>query len=303
VVRIGTYLSQAPSVGAAVGHVRATARAGLDSVFFGQVMGWDALTLATLAGREVPGVEVGTAIVPTYPRHPVALAGQALTASAAAGGRLTLGVGPSHRPVIEDTYGLAFDRPVQHTRDYLSILVPLLRGEPVDYHGPSLSAAGAFTTPGAPPPPVLLSALGPQMLALAGELADGTVTVWATAATIGTDVAPRIRQAAAAAGRPEPRVAAIIMATVTGDADRARQAVAGRVAAASGLPSYRALLDRQGLAAVHDTVLAGDEDAVAAGLRAYMDAGATDVLVSIIGDAAHFSRTLGLLAALRREAR
>jgi F420-dependent oxidoreductase-like protein len=160
------------------GQVRAAADAGLDSAWFTQQLSWDAITLAALSAREVPGIDVGTAVTQTYPRHPLALAGQALTAQAASGNRFTLGIGPSHRPVIEGQFGYSYDRPAAHVREYLSALAPLLRGEPADHRGPALTAVGQLTAPGARPPSVLLAALGPVMLRIAGELADGVVTVW-----------------------------------------------------------------------------------------------------------------------------
>jgi len=129
-------------------------------------------------------------------------------------------------------------------------------------------------------------------------ISDGTVTTWASAQAIGTDIAPQVTQAATAAGRPKPRVAAIVMAAVTDDPEQIRLGVAERFGAASNLPSYRALLDRQGLKGVHETVLAGDEDAVAAGIRSYAEAGATDLLISILGDSEQYARTLDMVAAL-----
>ncbi|RKN05396.1 TIGR03564 family F420-dependent LLM class oxidoreductase [Streptomyces radicis] len=303
-MRVGVYAASGEeNVEEVVDLVRAAAQAGLDSVWLSQVFGWDALTLAALAGREVPGIEIGTAVVPTFPRHPIALAAQALTAQAATGGRLSLGVGPSHRAIIEGAFGLSYDRPARHTRAYLSALGPLLRGEAVEYRGEALSAVGTIEVPGkVAPPPVLLAALGPAMLRIAGELADGTVTTWATPATIADDISPRITEAARAAGRGAPRVIAGVLASVTGDPDRARGEIAERLGHASDLPSYRALLDRQGLAGVADTALVGDEETVAAGLRAYADAGATDVLVSSTGsDAEETARTFALLSAVRRD--
>ncbi|RSN46639.1 TIGR03564 family F420-dependent LLM class oxidoreductase [Actinomadura sp. WAC 06369] len=279
-----------------VAQARLARDAGLASAFFGHGSSFDALTTAALAGREVPGIEVGTAIVPTYPRHPLALASQALTAQAMAGGRLTLGIGPSHRPIIEDGHGIPYDRPARHTREYLTALRPLLRGEDPAHRGETLTAVGAVDAPGTTPPPVLLSALGPTMLRIAGELADGTVTTWTGAAAIADHVVPRITAAAEAAGRPAPRVLAGVLVALTTDPDAVRREIADRFAAAADLAAYRAALDRQGLAGVHETVVAGDEAAVAAELRRFADAGATDLLIAPFGDAARvleFAASLG----------
>ncbi|MCI2420078.1 TIGR03564 family F420-dependent LLM class oxidoreductase [Saccharopolyspora sp. K220] len=280
-MRIGLYVGDQSDLQSQIGQVRAAAEHGLASVFFSQVLAWDPLTVAALAGAAVPGIELGTAIVQTYPRHPISLAGQALTVAAATGNRFTLGVGPSHKQFIEDVYGLSYDRPAHHTREYLSAL----RAE--------LSGTGHVQVPGAQPPPVLLSALGPVMLRIAGELADGTVTVWATSATIADHIRPRIDAVA-----KEPRVVAAVMLSVTSRPGAVRDEVARVVGFASDFASYRTLLDRQGQSNVVETIVAGDEDTVAAAVRAYADAGATDVLVSLVGDDTEKARTLKLAGEL-----
>jgi F420-dependent oxidoreductase-like protein len=283
-----------------VGQVRAAADAGLDSAWFTQQFSWDAIVLAALSAREVPGIDVGTAVTQTYPRHPLALAGQALTAQAASRNRFTLGVGPSHRPVIEGQFGYSYDRPAAHVREYLSALGPLLRGEQADYHGPSLTAAGQISAPGARAPSVLLAALGPLMLRIAGELADGTLTVWTGPQAVADYVAPAITRAAARAGRPAPRIVASIIVSVTADPDGVRDRVAAALGAAGQLPSYRAMLDRQGRAGVHETVVAGDERTVEQAVRAYAEAGATELVASLSGGEQDRARTREFLAALRR---
>ncbi|MUN40261.1 TIGR03564 family F420-dependent LLM class oxidoreductase [Actinomadura litoris] len=300
-MRIGLF---APAGGApledAVGWTRAAAAAGLDSVFYGHVNGWDALMVAALAGREAPGIEVGTAVMPTYPRHPLALASQALTAQAMSGGRFTLGVGPSHRAVIEDAHGLLYGRPVRHVREYLAALRPLLRGEDVRYEGETVKVAARVDAPGAEPPQVIVSALGPLMLKAAGELADGVTTTWTGADAIADHIVPSVTAAAEGAGRPAPRVLAGVLVALTADPDGVRAAIADRYGFASDFPGYRAVLDRQGLAGVHETVVAGDERTVERELRRFADAGATDLLISPFGDAAARERVIAFAAALRR---
>lgn len=280
-MRIGLYVGDQSDLQSQIEQARAAAEHGLASAFFSQVLAWDPLTVAALVGAAVPGIEVGTAVVQTYPRHPISLAGQALTVAAATGNRLTLGIGPSHKQIIEGVYGLSYDRPARHTRAYLTAL----RAE--------LSGTGHVQVPGAQPPRVLLSALGPVMLRIAGELADGTVTVWTTAATVADHIRPRIDAVA-----KDPRVVAAVMLSVTDRPDTVRQEVAGALGFASDLPSYRALLDRQGQSNVAETVIAGDEDTVAAAIHAYVDAGATDVLVSLVGNSAEKARTLNLAGEL-----
>jgi F420-dependent oxidoreductase-like protein len=299
-MRLGVLVGGADlGLEAAVGQVRAAADAGLDSAWFTQQLSWDAIVLAALSAREVPGIDVGTSVTQTYPRHPLALAGQALTAQAASRNRFTLGIGPSHRTIIEQQFGYSYDRPARHVREYLSALRPLLRGEDAGYHGQTLTAVGHMSTPGAQEPSVLLAALGPVMLRIAGELADGTVTVWTGPRAIAEYIAPAVTRAAADAGRPAPRVVASIIMSVTADPDRARQRVAAAMGHAGQLPSYRALLDRQGQEGVHETVVAGDEAAVERAVRAYADAGATELVASLAGDEDDRARTRAFLATLR----
>ncbi|GAA3983628.1 TIGR03564 family F420-dependent LLM class oxidoreductase [Actinomadura viridis] len=281
-----------------VGEVRAAAAAGLDGAFLPQLAGWDAIMAAGAAGREVPGIEVGTAVVPTYPRHPVTMAEQALTAQAVSGGRFTLGIGPSHSQIIEGSFGIPYTRPAAHTREYLSVLRPLLRGEEVDHRGEALTAAGRVAVPGIAPPPVLLSALGPRMLRIAGELADGTVTTWLGPEGIAGHIVPLITRAAEEAGRPAPRIVAGAVVALTHDPEAARREVLERFGIAGDLPSYRAVLDRQGLSNVHETIVAGDERAVTAEVRRFAEAGATDLLVTPLGDADVRARTIELLGSL-----
>ncbi|TDD83567.1 LLM class F420-dependent oxidoreductase [Actinomadura rubrisoli] len=299
-MRIGLFaLAGGAPLDELAAQARAAAGLGLDSVFFGHMNGWDALMTATFAGREAPGIEVGTAVLPTYPRHPLALASQALTAQAVTGGRFTLGVGPSHASIIEDGHGIPYERPARHVREYLTALRPLLRGEEVDYKGTTLAAAGTIVAPGAAPPPVIVSALGPAMLRVAGELADGTVTTWTGAGAIADHIVPAITKAADAAGRPAPRVLAGVIAALTSDPDGVRRDLAEQLGFASAFPGYRAILDRQGLSGVHETVIAGDEREVERGLRRFADAGATDLLVSPWGAPDDQARLLALAATLR----
>ncbi|MGW0803485.1 TIGR03564 family F420-dependent LLM class oxidoreductase [Nonomuraea sp. NPDC002799] len=295
-MRVGLYLhSGGADIDTLLEQVRAARQAGFASVFFSQMTSWDAISLAALAARHTPGIEVGTAVVQTYPRHPLALAVQARTAQAISGNAFTLGIGPSHREVIEGSFGLSYERPARHIREYLTALMPLLRGEAVDYRGETLSAAGQVDVPLAGAPPVLLSALGPAMLRIAGELTDGTVTVWTGAQVIGEHIVPRITEAARAAGRPAPRVVASAMVAVTDDPEAVRSEIGARFGFAGDFASYRAVLDRQGMSGVHETVIAGDESAVEKEIGLFAAAGVTDFLVSAVGDARAQARTLALL--------
>jgi F420-dependent oxidoreductase-like protein len=293
-------------LGAVVDAVREAADAGVTRVWLPQVFGIEALTAIAVAGREVPGVELGTAVVPTYPRHPLVLAGQALTTSAAlgGGGRLHLGIGLSHRLVIEGMLGMAFERPAVHLREYLSALRPALEGQPVDVQGVTLRASttmGPLTVDDAGSIPVLVAALGPALLRVAGELADGTLTWMAAPSVIGERIAPSIVSAADAAGRPRPRVGVGLPVAVTDDVDGILERAARSFAAYGTLPSYRRLLDEAGVDGPAGVVIAGDEDDVADRIRALADVGATEFLASPLGSRAVRQETLRLLGALAQK--
>ncbi|MER6831067.1 LLM class F420-dependent oxidoreductase [Streptosporangium sp. NPDC000563] len=282
-MRFGLFLSgsQKPD---ALGDVRESIARGADdgfsSVWMSQTFDLDALTALAVAGSQVPGIELGTAVVPTYPRHPAVLAQQALTVNAALAGRLALGIGLSHQIVIEGIYGMSFERPARHMREYLSILIPLVRGENVSFEGETLTARLGLNTPGPRDMPVLIAALAPRMLRLAGEVADGTV-LWMTGAkTVAEHVAPAVTEAARAAGRPEPRIVCALPVCVTDDAEAARALAAERFEIYGQLPSYRAMLDREGAAGPADVAIVGDEDEVSARIEALAKAGVTDFVAA-----------------------
>jgi F420-dependent oxidoreductase-like protein len=280
-----------------IGVIRAAAAAGIRDFWLGDRLAWDPLTLITVLGREVPDVRFATGVVRTYPRHPLTLAGQALSVQAAIGGRLTLGIGPSHRPLIEGQYGYSYDKPVRHLREYLTALIPLLRGEEVSYEGETTVVRGQVSVAVSQPPPVLISALGPQMLKLAGELTDGTILSWAGAKSIADFFVPTITKAAA--GRPAPRVAAGVCIAVTADPDGTREWLNNTYGAATTFASYRAVLDREGVTTVGDTAIAGDESVVRGEIQRLADAGATDLLAIAVGPAEDQERTIQLLGDLR----
>jgi len=249
---------------------------GFASAWMSNIFGVDALTALAVTGSQVPGIEVGTAVVPTYPRHPAALAQQARTVAAAVDGRLVLGIGTSHRIVIEDMFGYDFGKPILHMREYLDVLLPLLDGQPVAVSGTTVRANIGLTTPCPGRVPVLLAALGPQMLRLAGERTDGTV-LWMTGpATVRDHIVPTITAAARDAGRPSPRVVCSLPVCVTDDPDGARERATQVFAIYGDLPSYRAMLDREGAAGPAEVAVVGDEDTVAAQVGALAEAGVTD---------------------------
>jgi F420-dependent oxidoreductase-like protein len=280
-----------------VAQVRAAADAGFSTAWASQAFGWDALTALAVAGAQVPGIALGSAVVPVPQRHPLLLAGQALSVQAATGGdRFTLGVGAGVAAMTEGMFGLDARQPARRMREYLTVLLPLLRGETVGHRGDTLTAVGSVQVPGATAPSVLVAALGPAMLQVAGELADGTVTWMTGPRTLGDHIVPSITKAAESAGRAAPRVVAGLIVSVTADPAAVRERVAARFGMAGQVPEYRAVLDREGANGPQDVVVAGDESHVRRELDRLADTGVTELLAAPFGDDEEQARTLALLA-------
>jgi F420-dependent oxidoreductase-like protein len=259
---------------------------------------WDALTALALAGQQATQIQLGTGVAIAYHQHPLTLARQALTTNAAVDGRLTLGLGVSHPSMIE-ALGYSYQRPVQYLREYLEVLIPAMAGEAVDYHGTRLTAVGQVDLPGAPAPAVVLAALGPRMLDLAGSMTDGTITTWTGPKTLEHSIVPRITEAAAAAGRPAPQVVAGLPVMVTSDPQAGRDSIAAAFAIAEQVPAYRTVLDAEGVASVADVSIVGDEGQVAAQLRRFAEAGVTEFVGFPYGDPDTVKRTTALLSGMR----
>ena len=275
---------------------------GFASYWTPQVGTFDALTMIGLAGGRTSTIEMGTAVVPSYPRHPSALAQQAATANALAGGRLVLGVGPSHKPGIEDGLGLKYDRPALHTREYVTILKALAAEGRVDFQGEMYRVKTGFACPEAQDFPVVVSALAPLMLKAAGEVADGTVTWMVGRDTIANSTVPRITKAAADAERPAPRVVVGLPVCVHDDEAQATQRAVGIFAGYGQLPNYRRQLDAEGLGEAGEIAVVGNEDRVSERIQSFFDAGATEVIASVYptGDDSRgsFQRTFDCLQKL-----
>jgi len=274
---------------------------GFASMWLAQAHGIDAMTAIAVVGREVPGIELATAVVPTYPRHPIVMAQQALTTQAITGGRFILGIGLSHAPLIESSYGYSFERPARHMREYLEALLPLVRDGSVDYEGETVTARGSLDVRGASPVRVVLAAMGPKMLELAGGMADGTVTFMTGPKMLATHVVPSIRAAAERAGRPTPMIAAAMSVTVTDDVADARAGVERRYTTIAALPSYRAMLDREGAGSPADIAIMGDEAEVRSQIRSLEEIGITDLVVAANGSEDEVRRTVDLASMLARE--
>jgi 5,10-methylenetetrahydromethanopterin reductase len=237
--------------------------------------GVDALDVLAVAGTQTGDIDLGVGIVPTYPRHPLALAQQAATTQAFCGGRLTLGVGVSHRPVIEGLHGLSYDQPARHMRDYLSVLVPLLREGNVQYRGEFYQVDGGFVVPGTSPVQVLVGALSPLMTQVAGELADGVVTWLAGPRALGDQIVPRLH--AAATGRPSPRVVAALPMAVCPDVGLARRTADEVFARYTGFDNYRKLLEREGVPSPGYLAITGAEPEIEKQLSRLADLGVTEL--------------------------
>lgn len=267
-------------------ELRAEARyaidAGFDALWVSQIFGVDpVVALAAVASEVEPLAEVGTSVVPIYGRHPLALAAMARTAQSALGGRFTLGIGPSHALVVEGFYGESYDRPFTHTAEFVEALDPLLRGEPCDVNGDEVTSKGWLTIE-SEPVPILLAALGPRMLDLAGRRCAGTsLGPGMSPSVIAEHVVPRIRAAADEAGRPEPRIKALVTVAVTSDPGALIADQRESSALYADLPAYRRVLDLAGLESPADVLIAGSIDEVVAGMAEYVAAGATELRVGV----------------------
>ncbi|MDH3753129.1 MAG: LLM class F420-dependent oxidoreductase [Acidimicrobiia bacterium] len=270
---------------------------GFSTLWTPQTFDVDALTALAVVAREVPGLRLGTAVVPTYPRHPMMLAQQARTVNQVADGRLRLGIGLSHQPVVEGMWGIPFDKPIRHMREYLEILVPLLRDGKVSFGGETLTGRGEINIPGEPCG-VLVAALGPRMLELTAQVADGTITWMVGPRTLAEHTTPVINAAAEAAGRPAPQVIASLPVCVTADIDTARTRAAEDFAIYGHLPSYRAMLDREGADGPEDIAAIGSIDHVAERLDGLFTAGATEAIATIFGERDEIAATREALATL-----
>ena len=259
-----------------IDNARTAEAQGFASYWVSQIFGHDAMTTLAIVGREVPRIELGVAVVPTFPRHPMQMAQQALTTAAATDGRFTLGIGLSHQPVVEGMWGYPFEKPVRHMREYLSALMPLLEDQSVRFAGDTVTARGDIAVRGGTRPGVMVAALGEQMLKVTAQFADGTLT-WCTGPkTLAEHTVPTLRAAAERAGRDATRVAAALPVCVTSDLSGAQERAAAVFEVYGQLPSYRKMLDREGAASPGDIVIAGSADECRDRIMALGEIGVTD---------------------------
>lgn len=277
-MRVGIFGGSANdgTLGSMISEAARAEKDGFASFWIPQIFNHDALTALAVIGREVPRIELGTSVVPTYPRHPMMMAQQALTVNAATDGRLCLGIGLSHQMVVEGMWGMSFDKPVRHMREYLEVMMPLLEGKPVSHAGEAFRVNGAIDVPGGSRPGVVIAALGEQMLNVTAALADGTLT-WCTGPqTLKNHTIPTIKAAADRHGRDSARVIAALPVCVTKDVAAAHERAAKVFVIYGQLPSYRAMLDKEGAAGPADIAIAGSESEVLDRISALADMGVTD---------------------------
>ncbi|RDH78437.1 TIGR03564 family F420-dependent LLM class oxidoreductase [Mycolicibacterium moriokaense] len=257
---------------------------GFSSFWIPQVPGYlDAMTAVALLGHVTERIEIGTAVVPLQTRHPLILAQQALTTQVACAGRFALGVGPSHHWIISDQLGLAYDKPARLVRDYLDVLDAAFAGPgPVAVENDSFCVHSPVDVTDAFEMPVLIAALGPTMLRIAGERTAGTILWMADERAIGDYVVPRITQAAQAGSRVRVVAGVPVALCAAGEVDTARTYASEVLGHADFSPNYVRLLEHGDAEDVGDTMAAGDEPTVLARLRRYRDAGVTDLAVRVV---------------------
>ncbi|ORA36436.1 LLM class F420-dependent oxidoreductase [Mycobacterium aquaticum] len=286
-VMIGAERGDMPrKVSKLISDIQWAEAAGLDSAWMPQVPNdFDCLTMVALMAANTSRIELGTAVVPLQAQHPIALARQALSVHAMSAGRLALGVGPSHHWIIRDMLGLPYQKPAAYTRDYLQVLNAALAGPgDVDVENDSFTVHNPTVLGADTPMPVLVSALGPVMLQIAGEHADGTSLWMADEKAIGEHIAPKINRAAAEAGKPAPRIVAGIPVTLctNSEIETAKDRANRVLAEAETSPNYQRLLDRGEARNVGDLCAAGDEESILKRFKQFADAGVTDLSVRLL---------------------
>ena len=281
-----------------IGIAKSIEAAGLDNVWLANIFSFDAIATLALIGRETKRIGLGTAVTPTYPRHPTAIAQQALTTAAATDNRFTLGIGLSHKIVIEDMFGMSYDKPARHMREYLEVLMPLARGQTANFDGEQYRVRGVtLDIPGADRMPVVVAALGPVMLKLAGELADGTNTWMVGPKTMDNHIVPSLT---AASAQKSPTIVAGVPIVLTTNVDAARATIAKNLTIYGQLPSYRAMLDREGVAGPADIAIVGDENSLRGEIKRFEDAGVTDFNAAIMSvEEGAWERTLEFLGSMK----
>lgn len=300
---IGVALALENRIDTTVRLAREAHEAGLRSAWFGQTFAYDSPSLAAIVGREVPGLHVGTSAIPVFGRHPLLVSSQAQTAQAATGGRYHLGLALGTKHLTETGFGIPYKRSIRLLREFLTALRQLVETGSADFHGELLTATSPLpaAVPGSEPPvPILVAAMGPQALRVSGELADGILPLLAGPRALAEHIVPTITAAAQAAGRPAPRIVAFVPGVVTAHTEAVRETATETLAFYEQFPSYQRVIGLSGGTRAADLAVIGDEETVAAEVRRYREAGATEVVFTAtdLGGEADRRRTWKLLGEL-----
>jgi F420-dependent oxidoreductase-like protein len=285
-IKLGARANAANVVDDVVSQARRAHEIGVRQVWLAQQFDYEAITLAALVGAAVPGLGVGTSVVPINPRHPLMMASLAQTAQAASHGNFSLGLGLGAHSPERQAFGTSWPNTIQRLREHLTVLRSIFDEGTVDFHGDEFTASPGWpvAVPGGAPVPVYVAAMGPKALRVTGELADGTLPYLAGPRTIAEFIEPTIAKAAADAGRPQPRIIAAVPVLVTGDSqndiDAGRNFAAEQLSFYETIPSYQRVIAREGVDNVAELAAVGSSDVVARQLQTYLDAGATDVVLS-----------------------
>ncbi len=303
-MRLGIMLGADPGVQDTVASILERAEqaqdAGFDDVWMAQIFGYDAINVLSLIASRCEHLGIGTAVTPSFPRHPSALAQQVITAQEVSSGRFTLGLGLSHKMVIEDMMGFSYDKPARHMREYLNALMPLLSGEAASQNGDQYRVNMQLSVANEDRATVLLAALGPVMLKLAGSVADGTSTWMTGPSTLENHIMPALTSAAQEAGRVSPKICAGFPIALTSDVDAAKAYIAENLSIYGHLPSYRAMLDKEGAEGPADIAMVGDETSLRNQLQRLRTIGVTHFNAAIVAqDDASYQRTRDFLASER----
>ena len=265
-----------------IGQARRAHELGVTKVWLAQQLNYDAISLAALVGAAVPGLGVGTSVVPINPRHPLIVAQLAQTAQAATHGNFSLGLGLGARVIERPAFGGDWPHVITRLREHLTILRSVFDTGSVDFHGSEISAGPTWPVQvaGGTPVPIYVAAMGPKALRVTGELADGTIPYLAGPRTIGEFIVPTINKAAAEAGRPVPRVITAVPVLLSADVENARAAAAEQLSFYAAIPSYRNVIARERVDSIVELAAVGPEESVARQLASYLDAGATELTLS-----------------------
>ncbi len=294
----GIMIETNKSIEKLVSSLKSSQTEGINEFWVSQIFGYDSLTLIGILSQHIKDVSFGTAVVPIQPKHPFALALQALTVSSSMSQKLTLGIGLSHQMVIENIYGLSFLKPAEQMQEYLQILNPVLRGEGVNFSGEHyrVSYMGKVEISTGNRPSVIVAALGTKMLEIAGKLADGTATWMTGLNTVRDHIVPNISNSAEKSGKNAPEIIVGLPICVTENIEQAKQMASNLFAIYGSLPSYRSMLDKEKASGPEDVAIIGSQQQVSETLLSLPNYGATKFIGGVFGNSKEIENTISLIA-------